>query len=83
MRLAKNGFVEIKNSKQNSRLHEVYLTKLGEEKAKEAWKEMESMRQKLYVGLSQKQIEDFKVVIQKINQNLQLQLKEEENETVF
>lgn len=44
---------------------------------------MESMRQKLYVGLSQKQIEDFKIVIQKINQNLQLQLKEEENETVF
>lgn len=77
--MLKNGLVQIKDDKHNSKAKCVYLTSKGIELQKIACKNLCELKEKQYAGFSAEEREQFKKFMKRINENSVQILKEEEN----
>lgn len=77
-RLAKNDLVEIKKDETNSKLSRVFITESGKKLSKKCAKFKTELDNIMLEGLSANEIENFKSILSKINNNLRKQLEKEE-----
>lgn len=78
-RMAKNGLVETKRDKNNSKLSKVYITEKGQKLCLEALEYRRNIQTKQFNNFSEDEIKTFKDLLTRINQNLQSVLDEEED----
>lgn len=77
-RMAKNGLVEMKSDKHNSKIKCVYLTDKGRKIQKIGCEEIDKVRQKQYEGFSEEEKQQLQNYMKRINENLANILKKEE-----
>lgn len=78
-RMAKNELVEIKRDEKNSKLSRVYITEKGKNLCAKALEYRENIQEKQFNNFTEAEVETFKELLNRINQNLQSILDEEEN----
>ena len=78
VRMAKNGLVRIEKDKYNSKLSRVFITENGNKLSKKCAKCKTEIDKIMMEGLSANEIESFKSILSKINNNLRKQLEKEE-----
>lgn len=78
-RMAKNELVQIKKDKENSKLSKVYITEKGKELCEKALEYKEYVYKQQFKNFTETEIETFKNLLNKVNDNLKNLLEEEEN----
>lgn len=78
-RMAKNDLVEIQKDKKNSKLSRVYITKKGQKLNQEAINYKENIKKLQFYNFSEEEVETFKNLLMKVNENLKSMLNEEES----
>ncbi len=79
-RLQKNGLVEIKYDKNNSKISKVYLTEEGNKKNRYAKEILDNLKDIYYIDFSDREKETFEKLLNKISNNIENKMKEEKNE---
>lgn len=77
-RMAKNGLVEIKKDKNNSKLSQVFITDKGKELSKKSTQFKVNLDKIAYKDLTKNEIEILENILSKINNNLKIELEKEE-----
>lgn len=79
-RLQKNGLVEIKYDKNNSKISKVYLTEEGNKKNRYAKEILDNLKDIYYIDFSDREKETFEKLLNKISNSIENKMKEEKNE---
>ena len=77
-RMAKNDLVEIKKNEKNSKLSQVFATNKGKELHEKSMQFKQKLDKIAYKDLSRDEIETFKNILSKINNNFKEELEKEE-----